>query len=97
MEIFLYCKAKRNAMQKASHSLVRMTGLVARETSVIAKRQLHKCRLQTKFADNVRIVAESVNEKKDATTVVTPSKRCGGVVAGVFIRAWTDNNTSVAR
>ena len=38
-----------------SYFLVRMTGLVAREKSVIAKRQLHKCRLQTLFADNCKL------------------------------------------
>ena len=48
-----------------------MTGLVARETSVIAKRQLHKCRLQTQFADNVRIVASpSTNKGKDGLKAV---------------------------
>ena len=48
--------------------MVRMTGLVVSKANVIAKRanlfatverQLHKCRLQTKFADNAICIVAS--------------------------------------
>ena len=55
--------------------MVRMTGLVVSKASVIAKRanlfatverQLHKCRLQTKFADNaICIVASPSSQYKE--------------------------------
>ena len=58
--------------------LVRTTGLVVSEASVIAeranlfatvKRQLHKCRLQTKCADNaIRIVASPSPQYKEKRT-----------------------------
>ena len=57
--------------------MVRMTGLVVSKANVIAKRanlfatvkrQLHKCRLQTKFADNaVCIVASPSPQYKEKT------------------------------
>ena len=60
--------------QNYSHFLVRTTGLVARETSVIAiatpmcqSRHLHVCRLQTSFADNCKLSQVRCRNKKKTT------------------------------